>query len=304
MKKELLSPVNDHVFKRVFGKHLRVLAGFLSAVLDMPITAADIRVLDPNFRAERDDDKLGVLDVKVETRNGLIDVEVQVQPHLHLKKRLLYYTARMFVEQIAKGQNYGSLTRAVSIMIVDFEFVKTDSAFHHRYRLYDRKNEVEYSDSLEINILEIPKARHDDSSPVSAWLRFFAAQTEDEFMRLAQSNSAMEEAWGVIKELSADERERLLAEDREKTRRDNAAYYETGLVEGLAEGRAGGLVEGRAEGLAEGRAEGRAEGLAEGRAEERRSLIASMLGQGLSPEQISTFIGVAQDEVEALVARN
>lgn len=123
-------------------------------------------------------------------------------------------------------------------------------------------------------------------------------------MRLAQSNSAMEEAWGVIKELSADERERLLAEDREKTRRDNAAYYETGLVEGLAEGRAGGLVEGRAEGLAEGRAEGRAEGLAEGRAEERRSLIASMLGQGLSPEQISTFIGVALDEVEALVARN
>ena len=42
------------------------------------IDASDIRVLDPNFRAERDDDKLGVLDVKVETRNGLIDVEVQV----------------------------------------------------------------------------------------------------------------------------------------------------------------------------------------------------------------------------------
>ena len=292
MKKELLSPVNDHVFKRVFGKHLRVLAGFLSAVLDIPLSAADIRVLDPNFRAERDDDKLGVLDVKVETSHGVIDVEVQVQPHLHLKKRLLYYTARMFAEQIAKGQNYGSLTRAVSIMIVDFEFVKTDSAFHHRYRLYDRQNEVEYSDSLEINILEIPKAREDDSSPVSTWLRFFAAQTEDEFMRLAQNNSAMEEAWGVIKELSADERERLLAEDREKTRRDNAAYYETGLVEGRAEGRV------------EGRAEGREEGLAEGRAEERRSMIASMLGQGLSPEQISTFIGVALDEVKALISRN
>ena len=111
-------------------------------------------------------------------------------------------------------------------------------------------------------------------------------------MRLAQNNSAMEEAWGVIKELSADERERLLAEDREKTRRDNAAYYETGLVEGRAEGRV------------EGRAEGREEGLAEGRAEERRSMIASMLGQGLSPEQISTFIGVTLDEVKALIPRN
>ena len=290
MKKKLLSPVNDHVFKRVFGKHLRVLAGFLSAVLEMPIDAADIRVLDPNFRAERDDDKLGVLDVKVETRNGLIDVEVQVQPHLHLKKRLLYYTSRMFVEQIDKGQNYGKLTRAVSIMIVDFELVKTDSAFHHRYRLYDQENRLEYSDALEINVLEIPKVQKDETSPVSTWLRFFAAKTEDEFMRLAQTSSAMEEAWGVIKELSADERERLLAEDREKTRRDNAAYYETGLVEGRAEGREAGIVEGREAGLAEGRAEGCA------------SIISHMLAQGLSPEQISSFTGVTLKEVNALTA--
>ena len=271
MKKKLLSPVNDHVFKRVFGKHLRVLAGFLSAVLEMPVDAADIRVLDPNFRAERDDDKLGVLDVKVETRNGLIDVEVQVQPHLHLKKRLLYYTSRMFVEQIDKGQNYGKLTRAVSIMIVDFELVKTDSAFHHRYRLYDQKNKLEYSDALEINVLEIPKVQEDETSPVSTWLRFFGAKTEDEFMSLAQTSPAMEEAWGVIKELSADERERLLAEDREKTRRDNAAYYETGLVEGRAEGYA--------------------------------NIITHMLAQGLSPEQISSFTGVTLSEVMALTAK-
>lgn len=280
MKKKLLSPVNDHVFKRVFGSHLRVLAGFLSAVLEMPIGASDIRVLDPNFRAERDDDKLGVLDVKVETRNGLIDVEVQVQPHLHLKKRLLYYTSRMFVEQIDKGQNYGKLTRAVSIMIVDFELIKTDSAFHHRYRLYDQKNKLEYSDALEINVLEIPKVQKDETSPVSRWLRFFAAKTEDEFMQLAQTSPAMEEAWGVIKELSADERERLLAEDREKTRRDNAAYYETGLVEG------------------------RAEGITEGRLEERRAMIVKMLNQGLSPEQISNFTGIALEDVKALAGRN
>lgn len=284
MKKKLLSPVNDHVFKRVFGRHLRVLAGFLSAVLEMPIDASDIRVLDPNFRAERDDDKLGVLDVKVETRNGLIDVEVQVQPHLHLKKRLLYYTSRMFVEQIDKGQNYGKLTRAVSIMIVDFELIKTDSAFHHRYRLYDQENRLEYSDALEINVLEIPKVQKDETSPVSAWLRFFAAKTEDEFMSLAQTSPAMEEAWGVIKELSADERERLLAEDREKTRRDNAAYYETGLVEGIATG-----VE---------------KGRAEGRMEERKNLVANMLAQGVSPEQISSFTGLTLGDVKALAGRN
>ena len=95
-------------------------------------------------------------------------------------------------------------------------------------------------------------------------------------MQLAKTSPAMEEAWGVIKELSADERERLLAEDREKTRRDNAAYYETGLVEG--------------------RAEGRAEGYA--------SIITHMLAQGLSPEQISSFTGLTLSDVNALIARN
>ena len=101
----------------------------------------------------------------------------------------------MFMEQINKGQNYGKFTRAVSIMIVDFELVKTDSSFHHRYRLYDQENRLEYSDALEINVLEIPKVQKDENSPVSTWLRFFTAKTEDEFMSLAQTSPAMEEAW-------------------------------------------------------------------------------------------------------------
>ena len=88
-------------------------------------------------------------------------------------------------------------------------------------------------------------------------------------MQLAQTSPAMEEAWGVIKELSADERERLLAEDREKTRRDKAAYYETGLVEGIATG----IARGREEGLVEGRMEGYA------------TIITHMRAQGLSPRR-------------------
>lgn len=180
------------------------------------------------------------------------------------------------MEQINKGQNYGKLTRAVSIMIVDFEFVRTDSAFHHRFRLHDRKNDVEYSDALEVNVLEIPKVQKDETSPVSTWLRFFTAKTKDEFMSLAQTSPAMEEAWGVIKELSADERERLLAEDREKTRRDKAAYYETGLVEGRAEGRM----------------------------EERKNLVANMLAQGVSPEQISSFTGLTLGDAKALAKKD
>ncbi len=246
----------------------------MSAVLKTPIAAGELRVVDPNFRAECDDDKLGVLDVKVETPYGVIDVEIQVRPHVHLIQRLVYYTSRMYVEQLGKGQNYGRLSRSISIIIVDFPFIKKDSVCHHRFRLYDRENDVEFSDALEINVLEIPKVREDDVSPVGAWLRFFAAKTEDDFMELAQTSPAIEEAWGVIKQLSDDERERMLAEDREKARRDNAAYYETGYIAGRQEGR-----------------------------QELRRAVVNMVNQGLTFEQISCLTGIALDEVTAFAGK-
>ncbi|MBQ9453125.1 MAG: PD-(D/E)XK nuclease family transposase [Desulfovibrio sp.] len=67
MAQPLLSPINDYVFKRVFGENLTVLAAFLSAVLGIAIRGEDLAVIDPNFRANRAKDHLGILDVRVKT---------------------------------------------------------------------------------------------------------------------------------------------------------------------------------------------------------------------------------------------
>ena len=221
MNKPPLSPINDYVFKRVFGENLTVLADLLQAVLAMPVAAHDIRVVNPIFAADKKQDKLSALDVKVETRDyGVIDVEIQLEYYDDLWKRFQYYTARMYVDQMRSGEDYSKLTRAISIVIADFSFFTHDSAYHHRFRMYDAQNGVEYPGSLEINILEIPK-RRGNSSKVSHWLEFFAARTEEQFMSLALNDTAMEQAWGVIKQLSADEQER--AEAVEKARRDMVA---------------------------------------------------------------------------------
>ena len=230
-----LSPVNDYVFKRVFGENLYVLADFLQAVLDLPITEHDIRVVNPNFTAIKMDDKLSVLDVKVETKKyGIVDVEIQVQYYPDLLKRFQYYTARMYADQLDSGQDYSNLNRAISIIIADFSFFKSDDAFHHRFRLYDAVNSVEYEDSIEINILEIPK-RRGNISKISHWLEFFAARTEEQFMQVSVNQPAMEQAWGVIKKLSADEQARLEAEDREKALRDHISRMSAAKKEGHVE---------------------------------------------------------------------
>ncbi len=274
MKKPPLSPVNDNVFKRVFGEHLPVLADFLQAVLDIPVTAGDLTVIDPNFRADKTDDQLGVLDVKVATlRHGITDVEIQLEWYAYLWKRFQDYTARIYAQQMFSGGHDGKLNRAITIAIVDATFLKESAAYHHSFRLYDAEHGIAYPDSMEIHFLEIPK-RQQDGTPVTNWLNFFAARTEEAFMELARTNPAMEQAWGVIRYLSGDERERALAEAREKARRDHAAaiaeVYENSMAKGLEKGQS--------------------------------DIIRYMLAHGRTADEVSAITGLPRDVVQKMAA--
>ena len=296
MDKPLLSPVNDHVFKRVFGGHLNVLADFLAAVIKLPVSPQDLTVIDPHSLSSKRDDKISVLDVKVRSREyGDIDVEVQVEMHHDLWKRWQYYTAKLYTEGISAGEGYSKLKHAVSIVILDGCLIKGDAVYHHRFRLYDAENKLVYPDSMEIDLLEIPK-RKDDGTTLSRWLQFFAARSEEDFMSLAQMNPAMDEAWGEIKYLSGDEQERALAESREKARRDLVAMYDTGREEGRIEGR----EEGRIEGRKEGRIAGREEGLQLGEANERRRMALSMRDLGIPEENILAVTGFTKEQLTKL----
>ena len=155
MEKTPLSPINDFVFKKVFGENTMVLEDFLKAVLDLPAEEyRGLTVVDPNLSRDFLEDKQGILDVKINTVTGkVIAVEVQVRPQKSLWNRMLFYTAKMVVEQVKSGSQYDQINMAVSILIVDFEMVQENRAYHNRFRLYDENTGARYPDSLEINIL-------------------------------------------------------------------------------------------------------------------------------------------------------
>jgi predicted transposase/invertase (TIGR01784 family) len=255
LEKAPLSPKNDFVFKKVFAEHTPVLADFLKAVLDLPADEYQgLEILDPNLRPENIGDKHCILDIRLHTKSrNVIDIEIQIKYQEFIWKRIQYYSARMLVEQAKSGDGYEILPHVISILITDFVLVKENDEFHNRFRLYDERTKTRFPDSLEINLLEIQKVREDDKSELSNWMRFFAAKTEEDFMAVSQTNPAIAEAWGVIKYLSADESARMIAEAREKGRKDMEAYRETGRREGLREG----LREGEQKGRTEGRTEGR-----------------------------------------------
>jgi predicted transposase/invertase (TIGR01784 family) len=245
MDKNPLSPKNDFVFRKIFGENTPVLTDFLKAVLDLPDDEYHgLEVLDPNLRADNIGDKYCILDIRLHTKSkDVIDIEIQVKRQEFIWKRIQFYTSKMLVEQAKSGDRYEILPHVISILITDFVLMKENGVFHNRFRLCDEKTKARFPDSMEINVLEIPKVRENDGSQLSNWLRFFAATTEEDFMALSQTSPAIAEAWGVIKHLSADESARMIAESREKARMDMEAYRETGRREGLREGEQKGKLE-------------------------------------------------------------
>ena len=118
----------------------------------------------------------------------------------------------------------------------------------------------------EINTLEFAKLPVEtDNTDLWNWMRFMETKDEEELKMLATKSPELKKAVGVLKELSADERTRMLAEEREKAWRDEVSRLD------------GARKEGREEGLEEGEKIGEDRG---------RGEIIDLLKSGKSPEEI------------------
>ena len=286
MDRELLSPRNDFVFKKLMGdpSNVDLLADFLQSVLDLPAEEYDtLTVVDPHLSGEHPDDKLGILDVKVATRSGkVIDVEIQVEPLPWMRERILFYAARMVSEQARAGEPYERIQQVASIVITGHKLVADSGRYHHRFRLYDDAGTVLFTDKLEIHTLELPKVPlTPDKTSLWNWLRFFSAEGREDFEMATETSPTIARAYGVLKELSADERTRLLAESREKARRDEEAR------------RKGAWLDGRNEGVEQ--------GIAQGIEKVARNLLRSM---DMSRAEVAKATGLTLTEIDRLVGES
>ena len=223
--KKFLSPRNDVVFKRLFGdeRNTDILTAFLKSALTLPADDyEEVTLVDPHLRRESLDDKLGILDVKVKTRSGkIIDIEIQVSNLPQLRERIVFYLARMITEQIGEGDSYKTIQRSISILIADHVLISENQHYHNCYTLYDPHTDSEFTNLLEVNTLELPKLPENaDGTVLWDWLKFLDARNEEELTMLADKNLEVKKAVGKLMELSSDEQTRLLAESREKLRRD------------------------------------------------------------------------------------
>ncbi len=197
--------------------------------------------------------KQGILDVLVELNdNSKVNIELQIKMLEAWDKRSRFYLAKMFTEDLRRGEKYHRLKKCICINIVDFH-VDEEPAYHRVYRLRDKEGH-EFSGMFEVHIIELGKELKGRTA-LDDWIRLINAKTKEELNMIRTMNPGILEAIEEVKAMSLRKGLRALYEARLKEMRDRMARED--YVRG--EGREAGKAEGMAEGKAEGRAEGKAE---------------------------------------------
>ena len=254
---ELLDPKLDYIFKILFSNpnNIDILRNFLNSILDIGVDELETVILvNPQYDKTYNDEKMTIFDIKATTKTGVIyDIELQRTKVDMMAERIIFYTSRMIHEQLQRGDDYGKIKRAVTIVIADFDFIHDKDHYHGRYQYHDPKNNSTLSDVTEIHILELNKVKDVRDGKLWDWMKFFKSETREEFKMLTENNKDLEPAVDELEKLSKDRAARFAAWREEKEWRDKQAIKSAAIKDGLEEGRAKGLEEGRAEGLEEGR---------------------------------------------------
>ncbi len=145
----LMKPKIDFAFKEIMlNEQARV--GFLSAMLGLdPSDIRETKILNTNLRKEHKDDKLGILDVRVLLNDDTeIDIEIQLSPLSVWADRSLFYTAKMYTEQIHAGEDYSSFKKCVSISVLDFKLFGDELGFYSRFHISEDTKRILYTDKM------------------------------------------------------------------------------------------------------------------------------------------------------------
>ena len=240
----LMKPKVDFAFKEIMtDENARI--GFLSAVLKLePKEIQKTNLLNTNLRKLHQDEKQGILDVRILMNNNTeIDIEIQLAELKVWADRSLFYISKMYTEQIQEGQAYHVFKKCVSISILNFTLFPKEPEFYSCFRIIEEKRHIVYTDKMEFHVLELPKLPKElkeDSSKLLLWAKFINAEKKEEFEMLAEKDSYLNQAYQKLQVISQDKEKRLEYEAREKAIRDhNQLLYEakqSGIQEGIQEG--------------------------------------------------------------------
>ncbi|OQY58857.1 MAG: hypothetical protein B6245_09690 [Desulfobacteraceae bacterium 4572_88] len=274
-------PKLDLVFKILFTSDTELLADLISSVLGLSgnrrIRHVTVRnpIVSPDEEITR---KFVILDIHATDRKGRHhDIEMQVSRYEFYPRRALFYACRLYTNQLASGKDYGRLMPVIGIHFLDYVEYPDHDDFRFCFRLRDINHlELVLTEDMTLHLIELPKFGKKTGKPLKfrnrlwEWLHFFnhAHEEKEEIMRTHYENPLIHRAFTALETLSADDRTRILAQQREESMMNER--YELAAAK------------------------------RKGREEEKKEVAASMLNEGMAVEVIMKCTGLSSGEMDRL----
>ena len=252
---------SDYVFKRIFAREENnsMLKDFLEAILNIHINKVEVK--NPELTPNMADEKLGILDLKLDIDNERVaDVEMQVSNEHNIKERSSTYLSKLAAEQLKAKQNYKELKKIITINILKYNYLERNSYHSIAKMKYEDTNPIEFVDmgykkeeeeatnTFEMHFIELPKFKEknpDCNTKLEQWLWLIDGSKEEKVKMSAKENEEIDK---TVKELSKDPDEVAKYEEREWSIMRYDVEMKTNRELGEKEGKARGEKRGREEG--------------------------------------------------------
>ena len=270
---------NDYAFRKVF-KNPKVAKGFLMALMGLEEEEIiQLEVIDPFEAGESDDEKEGILDIKLHLNSDRkINIELQNRYQEDWSERSVFYNCRMFTEGFIHGSTYGDMEPCIHIGILNFSYLKSPG-FHHRILLMDDKTNEVYSSKFLFHVIELKKlestCQDGKLSDLYHWAKMLAATDWEAICMEAKGDPYMEAAKDEMEKINQSEMERYLYLRREMAISDEISRIRTATNQGIEKG------------LQEGLQEGLQKGIRDGGVLKLLKLIRKKYDKGKSPDEIA-----------------
>lgn len=292
IRKELPAPKMDVVFQALFRKgNEKITKALISGIIGRKIQKIDLDK-NKNLLREYTKDKMGILDLIATLDDGVIcNIEVQLADNKDIEKRLLYYNAKIYSQQMLIGEKYEDLKKTISIAILDYNLEQLNQIkdAHTIWHLRENKSHEEIlTDELEVHIIEIPKIKKMKENGIKDeiidWMTFINNPNEKEVSDIVKSNKEIEEAMKKLEEIGSDEELMRIINLRRKAILDeNQRKY---IVE-----------KEKKEAIEKALEQGKKEGIKEGR-KEIMIIVKEMLKRNMSIKEIMEITKLSKDEIK------
>ena len=278
-----LDPKADLTFKKVFGEHPNLVASLLNALLPLPAgeEIEDIEYLSPERVPRTSIGKNSIVDVFCRTKDGRqFIVEMQMCWSNKFMTRVLFNSAKVYVDQLGRSDDFSQLRPVYSLNLVDSVFERDVPEFIHHYRIVHDKYTDKVIEGFHLVFVELPKFRPQSIAErrmAVLWLRFLTevGKADGEIPAELLENEDIRQAVELVEE-SAYSRGQLMGLD---------LFWDGVRVEKT---------------LMNEREEKYREGMEEGRKEGKLETARQMKADGMTVENITKYTGLSSAEIDRL----